>query len=128
MAIALGKGAGGEIVAADLAKMPHLLIAGATGSGKTACINSIIAGLLVQNTPDDVQFLMIDPKRVELINFDNIPHLIAPVVVETDKAVVALRWLTQEMDNRYRKFAKSGARNIEGYNKDKPTSDTMPKL
>ncbi len=126
LAIALGKGAGGEVVAADLARMPHLLIAGATGSGKTACINSIITGLLIQNTPDDAQFLMIDPKRVELINFDSLPHLIAPVVVETDKAVVALRWLTQEMDNRYRKFAKAGARNIEGYNKDKPTGDTMP--
>jgi S-DNA-T family DNA segregation ATPase FtsK/SpoIIIE len=126
LTIALGKGAGGETIAADLAKMPHLLIAGATGSGKTACINSIIACLLVQNTPDDVQFLMIDPKRVELINFDKLPHLVAPVVVETDKAVVALRWLTQEMDNRYRKFAKAGARNIENYNKDHQSGDTIP--
>jgi S-DNA-T family DNA segregation ATPase FtsK/SpoIIIE len=126
LAIALGKGAGGETISADLAKMPHLLIAGATGSGKTACINSIITCLLVQNTPDDVQFLMIDPKRVELVNFDNLPHLIAPVVVEAEKAVVALRWLTQEMDNRYRKFAKAGARNIEGYNKDRPAGDAMP--
>jgi len=126
LALALGKGAGGETVAADLARMPHLLIAGATGSGKTACLNSIICCLLVHNTPDDVQFIMIDPKRVELVNFNTLPHLVAPVVVDTDKAVLALRWLNQEMDNRYQKFAQVGARNIEGYNKNRHPGESMP--
>jgi S-DNA-T family DNA segregation ATPase FtsK/SpoIIIE len=126
IALALGKGAGGETVAADLARMPHLLIAGATGSGKTACLNSIICCLVIHNTPDDVQFIMIDPKRVELVNFNTLPHLISPVVVDTDKAVLALRWLNQEMDSRYQKFAQVGARNIEGYNKNRQAGDTMP--
>jgi S-DNA-T family DNA segregation ATPase FtsK/SpoIIIE len=126
LALALGKGAGGETVAADLSRMPHLLIAGATGSGKTACLNSIICCLLMHNTPDEVQYIMIDPKRVELVNFNTLPHLIAPVVVDTDKAVLALRWLNQEMDNRYQKFAQVGARNIEGYNKNRQASTTMP--
>jgi S-DNA-T family DNA segregation ATPase FtsK/SpoIIIE len=126
IALALGKGAGGETVAADLARMPHLLIAGATGSGKTACLNSIICCLVIHNTPDDVQFIMIDPKRVELVNFNTLPHLISPVVVEADKAVLALRWLNQEMDHRYQKFAQVGARNIEGYNKNRQAGDTMP--
>ncbi len=126
LSIALGKGAGGETVAADLTKMPHLLIAGATGSGKTVYINSIICCLLVSNTPDDLRFIMIDPKRVELVNFNNLPHLIAPVVVETEKAVAALRWLTEEMDERYLKFAQAGARNIEAYNKNRQPGEAMP--
>ncbi len=126
LALALGKGAGGETVAADLARMPHLLIAGATGSGKTACLNSTICCLLIHNTPDDVQFIMIDPKRVELVNFNSLPHLAAPVVVDTDKAVLALRWLNREMDNRYQKFAQAGARNIDSYNKSRHPGDTMP--
>ncbi len=126
LALALGKGPGGEAIAADLTKMPHLLIAGATGSGKTACLNSIICCLLMHNTPEDVQFILIDPKRVELINFNPIPHLIAPVVVDTDKAILALRWLNQEMDNRYQKFAQAGARNIESYNKNRQPGETMP--
>jgi S-DNA-T family DNA segregation ATPase FtsK/SpoIIIE len=126
LALSLGKGAGGETVAADLTRMPHLLIAGATGSGKTACLNSIICCLLMHNTPDDVQFIMIDPKRVELVNFNSLPHLVAPVVVDAEKAVLALRWLNQEMDNRYQKFAQVGARNIEGYNKDRQSGETMP--
>jgi S-DNA-T family DNA segregation ATPase FtsK/SpoIIIE len=126
LALSLGKGAGGETVAADLTRMPHLLIAGATGSGKTACLNSIICCLLMHNTPDDVQFIMIDPKRVELVNFNSLPHLVAPVVVDTEKAVLALRWLNQEMDNRYQKFAQVGARNIEGYNKNRQSGEAMP--
>ncbi|MGQ9545692.1 MAG: DNA translocase FtsK [Dehalococcoidia bacterium] len=128
LAIALGKGAGGEAVAADLARMPHLLIAGATGSGKTVCLNSTICCLLLHNSPDDVRFIMIDPKRVELVTYNGVPHLLAPVVVETDKAVNALRWLNQEMDARYRKLAQAGARNIEAYNKDRSLGEGLPYL
>jgi len=128
LAIALGKGAGGEAVAADLARMPHLLIAGATGSGKTVCLNSIVCCLLLHNSPDDVRFIMIDPKRVELVTYNGVPHLLAPVVVETDRAVKALRWLNHEMDSRYRKFAQAGARNIEAYNKDRSPGEGLPYL
>lgn len=126
LAIALGKGAGGETHAADLAKMPHLLIAGATGSGKSVYINSVICCLLAYNTPDDLRFVMIDPKRVELVTFDGLPHLISPVVVDTEKAVLGLRWLTMEMDERYKKFARAGARNIDSYNKSCPAGQGMP--
>ena len=128
LAIALGKGAGGEAAAADLTRMPHLLIAGATGSGKTVCLNSIICCFLLHNSPDDVRFIMVDPKRVELVTFNGVPHLLAPVVVDTDKAIKALRWLNQEMDNRYRQFAQAGARNIEGYNKDRSPGEGLPYL
>jgi S-DNA-T family DNA segregation ATPase FtsK/SpoIIIE len=126
LAIPLGKGAGGEVAAADLAKMPHLLIAGATGSGKTVYLNSIVCCLLFSNTPDDLKFIMIDPKRVELVNFNSLPHLTAPVVVDTDKAVLALKWLVGEMDNRYRIFSQTGVRNIETYNKNRTPGDTLP--
>jgi DNA segregation ATPase FtsK/SpoIIIE, S-DNA-T family len=126
LAIPLGKGAGGEVMAADLAKMPHLLIAGSTGSGKTVFINSIICCLLFYNTPDDLKFIMIDPKRVELVNFNTLPQLIAPVVVDTDKAVMSLRWLVEEMDRRYKKFADAGARNLESYNKGKVPGEALP--
>ena len=128
LAIALGKGAGGEAIAADLTRMPHLLIAGATGSGKTVCLNSVICCLLLHNSPDDIRFIMIDPKRVELVTFNGVPQLLAPVVVDTDKAIKALRWLNQEMDNRYRQFAQAGARNIEGYNKDRSPGEGLPYL
>jgi S-DNA-T family DNA segregation ATPase FtsK/SpoIIIE len=128
LAIALGKGAGGEAMAGDLTRMPHLLIAGSTGSGKTVCLNSVICCLLLHNSPDDVRFIMIDPKRVELVTFNGIPQLLAPVVVDTDKAIKALRWLNQEMDSRYRQFAKAGARNIEGYNKDRAPGEGLPYL
>jgi S-DNA-T family DNA segregation ATPase FtsK/SpoIIIE len=117
IALALGKGAAGEAIAADLARMPHLLIAGATGSGKSVLINSIIVNILMHATPDEVRFLMVDPKRVELTGFDAIPHLLAPVVVDNDKALAALRWAAQEMDRRYRRFASAGARNLESYNR-----------
>ena len=128
VAIVLGKGAGGEAIVADLARMPHLLIAGATGSGKTVCLESIICCLLLHNSPDDVQFIMIDPKRVELVVFNGIPNLVAPVVVDTDRALKALRWLNHEMDRRYRQFAQVGVRNIEGYNKDRSLEETLPYL
>lgn len=116
--LALGKGAGGEALVADLAKMPHLLIAGATGSGKTVCLNSVILSLLMCNTPQELQIMLVDPKRVELTAFNSLPHLAAPVIVDSEKAVGMLNWLNQEMDDRYRKMAVTGARNIQAYNKD----------
>ncbi|HXY74521.1 MAG TPA: FtsK/SpoIIIE domain-containing protein, partial [Dehalococcoidales bacterium] len=128
LAVALGKGAGGEAGAADLARMPHLLIAGATGSGKTVCLNATICCLLMHNTPDELRFIMVDPKRVELTPFNSIPHLATPVIVNAEKAVEALRWLEVEMDQRYQLLAKAGARNIDGYNKDKKGKDRMPFL
>ena len=128
LAVALGKGAGGEAGAADLAKMPHLLIAGATGSGKTVCLNAIIACLLMQNTPDELRFIMIDPKRVELTPYNSIPQLAVPVIVDAEKAIEALRWLNQEMDSRYQQLAKAGVRNIEGYNKNRAGKNKMPYL
>ncbi|MBA7660419.1 hypothetical protein ES703_68421 [subsurface metagenome] len=128
LALALGKGAGGEAVAADLARMPHLLIAGATGSGKTVCLNSIICCLLVHNPPTDAKFIMIDPKRVELTPFNSIPHLATPVIVDTNKALSTLRWLNQEMDKRYQKLAGTGVRNIESYNKNKQAGERFPYL
>jgi len=128
LTLALGKGAGGEAIAADLSRMPHLLIAGATGSGKTVCLNSIICCLLMHNTPNDVQFIMVDPKRVELTPFNSIPHLATPVIVDTHKALGTLRWLNQEMDKRYQKLAASGARNVEGYNRNKQGEERLPYL
>ncbi|MBN1152914.1 MAG: DNA translocase FtsK, partial [Dehalococcoidia bacterium] len=128
LALALGKGAGGESVSGDLTKMPHLLIAGSTGSGKTVCLDSIICCLLMHNSPDELRLLLVDPKRVELVAFSEIPHLAAPVVVEADKAVKVLRWLNVEMDRRYREFAKAKARNIESYNKDRTPGEAMPYL
>jgi S-DNA-T family DNA segregation ATPase FtsK/SpoIIIE len=115
--IALGKGVSGHPLVADLASMPHLLIAGTTGSGKSVCVNSILTCLLLNNTPDDLRLVLIDPKRVELTGYNGIPHLLSPVVVEMDRVVGALQWMTREMDNRYHKFAEIGARNIEDYNK-----------
>lgn len=128
LAVALGKGAGGEAIAADLAKMPHLLIAGSTGSGKTVCLNAVICCLVMNNTPNDVRFIMIDPKRVELTTFNSIPHLAAPVIVDADKAVLALRGLSLEMNTRYQTLAAAGSRNIESYNKNKQGKDKMPFL
>ncbi|MGE5139629.1 MAG: DNA translocase FtsK 4TM domain-containing protein [Rudaea sp.] len=116
LAIALGQDVSGQAIVADLGSMPHLLIAGATGSGKSVCINALIACLLLTNTPDDVQFVMVDPKRVELSNFRGIPHLLTDVVVEMDMAVAALQRAVAEMDQRFKMFARIGARNIEGYN------------
>ncbi len=128
LAVALGKGAGGEAISADLAKMPHLLIAGSTGSGKTVCLNAIICCLVVTNTPTDLRFIMIDPKRVELITFNSIPHLAAPVIVDAEKAVQALHGLSREMNARYQTLASGGARDIEAYNKNKTGDDKMPYL
>ena len=128
LTIALGKGAGGEAVAADLARMPHLLIAGATGSGKTVCLNTIICGLMMNNTPFDLRFVLIDPKRVELTEYNGIPHLAAPVIVDSEKAVESLRWLNAEMDRRYVKLQGAGARSIDGYNKNRHGDQKLPYL
>ena len=123
LAIALGQGVDGTPVAGDLTSMPHLLIAGTTGSGKSVCVNSIIASLLIRNTPDKVKFVMVDPKRVELTGYNGVPHLIAPVVVELERIVSVLKWVTREMDERYRKFSNAAARNIEDYNKHLPAGE-----
>ncbi|MHB1131129.1 MAG: DNA translocase FtsK [Chloroflexota bacterium] len=126
--IVLGRDVAGDVVAADLAKMPHLLIAGATGSGKSVCINSIIATLLMNHSPDHLRFLMIDPKRVELALFDAIPHLLRPVVVDVDKAVPTLYQAVAEMDKRYRDFQALGVRNIDGYNRLSGREQGRPRL
>jgi len=114
--LGLGQDVSGLAIATDLSAMPHLLIAGTTGSGKSVCVNAIITCLLLQNTPDDLRFVMVDPKRVELTSYNGIPHLLAPVVVELERVVASLQWVTREMDERYRKFAKVGVRNISDYN------------
>ncbi|MCW5850625.1 MAG: DNA translocase FtsK [Anaerolineae bacterium] len=126
--LALGENVRGAAVVADLGRMPHLLIAGQTGSGKSVCINSIIACLLYNNTPDTLKLLLVDPKRVELVGFNGIPHLLAPVVVEMEEVVGALRWAIQEMDQRYQLFAAVGVRNVDSYNKKVATTagDPLP--
>jgi S-DNA-T family DNA segregation ATPase FtsK/SpoIIIE len=114
--LALGKDIGGDPVVANLAKMPHLLIAGTTGSGKSVAINTMILSLLYKLTPAECRLIMIDPKMLELSVYDGIPHLLSPVVTDPKKAVVALKWTVGEMEERYRKMSKMGVRNIEGYN------------
>jgi len=114
--ICLGKTIGGEPVIADLARMPHLLIAGTTGSGKSVGINTMILSLLYQMTPEQCRLIMIDPKMLELSIYDGIPHLLTPVVTDPSKAVVALKWAVREMEDRYRKMSKIGVRNIDGFN------------
>jgi S-DNA-T family DNA segregation ATPase FtsK/SpoIIIE len=114
--LALGKDIGGTPVVVDLARMPHLLVAGTTGSGKSVGLNAMVLSLLFRLTPDECKFIMIDPKMLELSVYDDIPHLIAPVVTEPKKAVVALKWTVREMEERYRAMSKLGVRNIEGYN------------
>ena len=114
--LALGKDIGGDPVVANLAKMPHLLIAGTTGSGKSVAINTMILSLLYKLTPEDCRLIMIDPKMLELSVYDGIPHLLSPVVTDPKKAVVALKWTVGEMEDRYRKMSKMGVRNIDGYN------------
>ncbi len=114
--LALGKDIGGDPVVANLAKMPHLLIAGTTGSGKSVAINTMILSLLYRLTPEECRLIMIDPKMLELSVYDGIPHLLSPVVTDPKKAVVALKWVVGEMEDRYRKMSKMGVRNIDGYN------------
>ncbi|HCB97924.1 MAG TPA: cell division protein FtsK, partial [Verrucomicrobiales bacterium] len=106
----------GKPVVADLAEMPHLLIAGSTGSGKSVCINAIIASLLFRFSPDELRLVMIDPKVVELQQYNVLPHLVVPVVTDPKKVVLALRWVVNEMEKRYQIFAKAGVRNIASFN------------
>jgi S-DNA-T family DNA segregation ATPase FtsK/SpoIIIE len=126
--LALGKDIGGEPIIANLAKMPHLLIAGTTGSGKSVAINTMILSLLYKLTPEECRMIMIDPKMLELSVYDGIPHLLSPVVTDPKKAVVALKWVVGEMEERYRKMSKMGVRNIDGFNgrvKDALAKDEM---
>jgi S-DNA-T family DNA segregation ATPase FtsK/SpoIIIE len=115
--LAMGKDIGGTPIIVDLARMPHLLVAGTTGSGKSVAINTMITSLIYKLTPEQCKFIMIDPKMLELSVYDNIPHLLSPVVTEPGKAVVALKWTVKEMENRYRLMSSLGVRNIDGYNK-----------
>ena len=114
--LCLGKTIGGESVIVDLARMPHLLIAGTTGSGKSVAINTMILSLVYRLTPDQCRLIMVDPKMLELSVYDGIPHLLTPVVTDPKKAVVALKWAVREMEERYKKMSKLGVRNIDGYN------------
>ncbi len=116
LAVALGLDVSGNALVADIAKMPHVLIAGATGSGKSVCINAFIGSLLFRTSPAEVNLIMVDPKRVELTNYNGIPHLLCPVIVDPAKVLSALKWATAEMDRRYKLFAEVGARNIDAYN------------
>ena len=123
--LALGKDVYGHPIIADLAEMPHLLIAGSTGSGKSVCINSIIASLLYKFPPDQLRFVMIDPKVVELQQYNALPHLVVPVVTDPKKVILALRWVVNEMEKRYQIFAKVGVRNIKSFN-ERPKNKPVP--
>lgn len=116
LAFAVGKDIGGQVVVTDIAKMPHLLIAGATGSGKSVCINTLIMSILFKSRPEDVKLIMVDPKVVELSVYNGIPHLLIPVVTDPKKASGALNWAVAEMQDRYKKFAECNVRNLKGYN------------
>jgi S-DNA-T family DNA segregation ATPase FtsK/SpoIIIE len=116
LAVGLGLGVSGAPAIADIKKMPHVLVAGSTGSGKSVCINTIITTLLFRNSPQELKFIMVDPKRVELTGYNGIPHLLTPVITDTERVISALQWATKEMDKRYKMFAEVGARNIEDYN------------
>jgi S-DNA-T family DNA segregation ATPase FtsK/SpoIIIE len=132
IAFAVGKDIAGKIVVTDIAKMPHLLIAGATGSGKSVCINTLIMSILYKADPEDVKLIMIDPKVVELSTYNGIPHLLIPVVTDPKKAAGALNWAVAEMTNRYKLFAEYNVRNLQGYNEkikeiEQIEDDTKPK-
>ncbi len=116
LAVSLGLNVSGEPVVADIASMPHVLIAGATGSGKSVCLNAFLASILFRASPDEVKFILVDPKRVELTGYNNIPHLLTPVIVEPEKVLSALKWAVTEMQGRYKVFSEVGVRNIEAYN------------
>jgi len=129
VAAAIGRDNGGRNIICDLAKMPHILIAGATGAGKSVCINCIICSILYRATPEEVRLIMIDPKMVELSVYNDIPHLLVPVVTDPKKAAGALEWVVNEMTQRYRKFAASGTKDIKGYNLKRPEGEpAMPQI
>jgi S-DNA-T family DNA segregation ATPase FtsK/SpoIIIE len=129
IAFALGRDVAGHARAADLARMPHLLIAGATGSGKSVMVNAVIASLLMRATPDEVRLILVDPKRVELADYNGMPHLMVPVITESDRARAAFKWAVAEMENRYRRFAGAAARNITAYNETRADpADRLPYL
>src|SRR5207244_11713481 len=117
LAMCLGKDIEGMPYVADLARMPHLLIAGTTGSGKSVAVNSMLVSMLLRATPEEVRFLMVDPKMLELSVYEGIPHLLLPVVTDAKKAALALRWAVEEMERRYQLLADCGVRNISGFNK-----------
>ena len=114
--ITLGKSISGEPITSDLSSMPHLLIAGTTGSGKSVCINTIILSLIYKHTPEICKFILIDPKMLELSTYEGIPHLLCPVITEAKKAASVLGWVVKEMESRYRLMTRVGVRNIDGYN------------
>jgi len=131
LAIALGEGVSGEPAAVDLALMPHLLIAGATGSGKSVCINAVICSLLINNKPEKLNLLLIDPKIIKLVNYNDVPHLLAPIMVDVEQVVGALAWVTRQMDGRYKLFHAAGVRNLEQYNQQvnkRKGEDALPAL
>ncbi len=116
LAVALGLDVSGRAIVTEIGRMPHVLIAGQTGSGKSVCVNAFLSSILFRASPSEVKFILVDPKRVELTSYNGIPHLLTPVIVEPEKVIFALRWILSEMDRRYKLFAQAGARNIDGYN------------
>lgn len=128
LSLPFGRDVSGKAVVEDLAKMPHLLIAGATGSGKSVCMNTFLLSLLYQNAPHELKFILIDPKRVELTSYDGIPHLLTPVITESEKALKALRWAVAEMGRRLARFSEHGARNLAEYNAKKPEEEHLPRI
>ena len=128
LAFALGKDVSGDAIVTDIAKMPHVLIAGATGSGKSVCINTLIASIIYKAKPSEAKLVMIDPKIVELSVYNGIPHLLIPVVTDPKKAAGALAWAVQEMENRYTMFASKGVRDLKGYNEVIEKEDNFGKL
>ena len=116
LAVSLGLDVSGKVIITEIGRMPHVLIAGQTGSGKSVCINAFLASILLRAAPSEVKLILVDPKRVELTGYNGIPHLLTPVIVEPDKVISALRWILSEMDRRYKLFAQAGVRNIDGYN------------
>lgn len=116
LAVSLGLDVSGRPIVAEIGRMPHVLIAGQTGSGKSVCINAFLSSLLFRASPSEIKLILVDPKRVELTGYNSIPHLLTPVIVEPEKVISALRWILSEMDRRYKLFSQAGARNIDGYN------------